>query len=345
MTTAVARPFRFGVVAVTPRPSMADWVGAARRFESLGYATIHFTDHFDRSPVAPLPMLAALATATESITLGTLVLDNDFRHPAVLAKELATLDLIAPGRIEPGLGAGWMHADYEVSGIAFDPPRVRIDRMEEALLVLDGVLRGGPATVAGAHYQVHSLLSTPPPTTLPRPRLLVGGGGQRVLRIAGRHADIVSVNWQNAAGRVVDEAVRSGGSTPTQHKIDAIRAGAGDRFGDIELHLLAYVAAITDDPRGSAASFVAQRDLGLGIDEVLGAPHCLVGSVDDVVERVVALREQFGIGLVGDAAAGADAPVLVDLDACDRRFVHVFLSSSLRPTGSAIRRRPAGRPR
>lgn len=138
--TERARPFRFGVVAVSPRPSMAEWVSAASRFESLGDATIHLSDHFDRSPVAPLPMLAALATTTTTLTLGTLVLDNDFRHPAVLAKELATLDLIAPGRLEIGLGAGWMHADYTVSGIPFDRVSVRINRMEESLAILDEVL-------------------------------------------------------------------------------------------------------------------------------------------------------------------------------------------------------------
>lgn len=140
-------------------------------------------------------MIAGLAAHTTSLTLGTLVIDNDFRHPAVLAKEIATLDLVTGGRIEIGLGAGWMTVDYDVSGIVYESAGVRISKLGETLQILDDVLRGGPTDFSGAHYMVASLLSIPPPTTKPRPRLLVGGGGDRVLRLAARHADVVSVNW------------------------------------------------------------------------------------------------------------------------------------------------------
>jgi len=163
---------------------MQAWIDRAQHVEALGYSTLHFTDHFDRSPVSPLPIIAALAAHTTSLTLGTLVIDNDFRHPAVLAKEIATLDLITGGRIEIGLGAGWTTVDYDVSGIVYESAGVRISKLGETLCILDDVLRGGPTDFAGSHYTVASLLSIPSSTTAARPRLIVGGGGDRVLRLA-----------------------------------------------------------------------------------------------------------------------------------------------------------------
>jgi probable F420-dependent oxidoreductase len=296
------RPFRFGVIAISPAPTMTDWIDRARRVEALGYSTLHLTDHFDRSPVSPLPMLAALASHTSSLTLGTLVLDNDFRHPAVLAKELATLDLITGGRLEVGLGAGWMTDDYDVSGIAFDPPRVRIARLDETLQILDDVLRGGPTTFDGQHYRVSSLRSVPPPTSRPRPRLMVGGGGDRVLSLAARRGDVVSVNWSIGAGRVGEAAVRSGARPETLHKMEVIRTAAGDRFEKLELHLIAYLTAITT---GTAAEnhaalrrLLDERSLAMTPEDVADSPHCLVGTVEGIIDRLVDLRAELGFSYV-----------------------------------------------
>jgi probable F420-dependent oxidoreductase len=198
------KSFHFGVIGITPAPTMQRWIDRVQRIEALGYSTVHLTDHFDRSPVSPIPMIAAFAAHTTSVMLGTLVIDNDFRHPAVLAKEIATLDLISGGWIGIGLGAGWMTVDYDVSGIVYESAGVRISKLGETLQILDDVLRGGPTDYKGTYYRVASLVSVPPPTTKSRPKLLVGGGGDRVLRLSASpplrlsawYADVVSVNWK-----------------------------------------------------------------------------------------------------------------------------------------------------
>ncbi len=309
------RPFRFGVIGITPAPTMQAWIDRAQHVEALGYSTLHFTDHFDRSPVSPLPMIAALAAHTTSLTLGTLVIDNDFRHPAVLAKEIATLDLITGGRIEIGLGAGWMSDDYDVSGIVYESAGVRISKLGETLCILDDVLRGGPTDFAGSHYTVASLLSIPSPTTVPRPRLIVGGGGDRVLRLAARHADVVSVNWNVGTGHAGVEAVRSGGPEATIHKVQVIRSAAGDRFGDIELHLVAYLTAISDDVNTALSELIAGRGLDLAPADIVASPHCLVGSPEEIVDRLIELRETLGFSYISvyDTVFEDFAPVVAAL--------------------------------
>jgi probable F420-dependent oxidoreductase len=309
------RPFRFGVIAISPVPTMRAWIDRAQRIEELGYSTLHFTDHFDRTPVSPLPMMAALAAHTSSLTLGTLVLDNDFRHPAVLAKEIATLDLITGGRIEVGVGAGWMTADYDVSGIECAAPGVRISKLDETLQILDAVLRGGPVDFIGRHYRVAALRSIPPPTSIPRPRLLVGGGGDRVLGLAARRADIVSVNWNVGSGRAGVAAVRSGGRDETEHKVDVVRRAAGDRLADIELHLVGYFTAVTDTVDAALMAMIDARSLDLAPADIVGSPHCLAGTPEEIVDRLIALRDALGFSYVSvyDAAAEEFAPVVAAL--------------------------------
>lgn len=309
------KPFHFGVIGITPTPTMQGWIDRVQHIEALGYSTVHLTDHFDRSPVSPIPMIAALAAHTTSLTLGTLVIDNDFRHPAVLAKEIATLDFISGGRIEIGLGAGWMTLDYDVSGIVYEPAGVRISKLGETLQILDDVLRGGPTDFQGNYYNVSSLVSTPPPTMKPRPRLLVGGGGDRVLRLAARYADVVSVNWIVGAGHAGVEAVRSGGLDETTHKVQVIRSAAGDSFDDIELHLVAYLAAITSDVDAALGELIAARGLELAPADVIRSPHCLVGSPGEIVDRLIELRETLGFSYISvyDTVLEEFAPVVAAL--------------------------------
>src|SRR5687767_15390879 len=217
--------FRFGQLNMRPATSGREWLDRARRAEAAGFSTFQVSDHFDRSPAAPLLTLAAVAQATTTLRLGTLVLDNDFRHPAVLAKELATLDVLSDGRLEVGIGAGWMPADYAVSGLPFDPPAQRVDKLEESLALLDAVLGGaGPATLAGRHYAVTQLRSTPAPVQRPRPPLLVVGARRRVLTLAGRSADIVSVNIDVGEGRVGEASTRSAFADAIDEKIGWVRA-------------------------------------------------------------------------------------------------------------------------
>lgn len=309
------KPFRFGVIGITPAPTMQDWIDRVQRIEALGYSTVHFTDHFDRSPVSPIPMIAALAAYTKSLTLGTLVIDNDFRHPAVLAKEIATLDLISDGRIEVGLGAGWMKVDYDVSGIVYESAGVRISKLGETLQILDDVLRGGPTDFRGDYYTVVSLASIPPPTTKPRPKLLVGGGGDRILRLAARYADVVSVNWNVGAGSAGVAAVRSGGPDETALKVQVIRSAAGDRFDDIELHLVAYLSAITTDVDAAVRELIATLGLKLAPADILGSPHCLIGSPREIADRLIQLRETLGFSYISvyDTVSEDFAPVVAAL--------------------------------
>lgn len=306
--------FRFGQLVMAPATSRAEWVARARAAEGEGYATFQVSDHFDRSPAAPLIVLAAVAQATSTIRLGTLVLANDFRHPAVLAKELATLDVICDGRLEIGLGAGWMPADYAVSGIAFDAPGRRVSRLAETVDILRATLAGGdPVTLVGDHYAVDGLRSVPSPLQRPRPPLLIGGGRRRVLSLAGRQADVVSVNMDVGEGRLGPRATRSAFADATEEKLGWVHAAAGARRP--ELHLIAYWAQLTDRPEEVAARRIAAQQLDLTPAELLASPHCLIGSRSQLTDRLQELRGRWGFSYVTvyDHDARAFTPLIADL--------------------------------
>jgi probable F420-dependent oxidoreductase len=308
----LTQPFRFGLLAITPQPTITAWRELARRVEAHGYSTLSINDHFALSPVAPIPMLAALAGATTSLRLGTLVLNNDFRRPQVLAKDLATLDFISEGRLEIGMGAGWLLDDYETSTIPRDSPGIRVDRLEESLELLDAVLQGGPFTKAGRYVSAHDLVSVPRCVQKPRPPLLVGGGSERVLRLAGRTADIVSIDWRLAAGTITSETVASGSAEATSQKVDWVRAGAGNRFPELELHLNGSLTAICDDPKEGARQLLSAWGIDLEPEAVLESPHCFVGPVSRIVDRLHQVREQWGISYVSvsERLEEAFAPVV-----------------------------------
>src|SRR6476660_4849614 len=185
---AHARKFRFGIQLSTA-PTAHDWLALARKAEDLGYSTLFMPDHFGEQ-LAPVPALMAAADATTDLRLGALVFDNDYKHPVVLAKEIATLDVLSNGRIEFGIGAGWMTTDYEQSGIPKDRDGVRIDRMVEALDVYRGAWAEGSFSFKGEHYTITDYDGLPKPLQQPGPPILIGGGGPKVLRIAAQHADI-----------------------------------------------------------------------------------------------------------------------------------------------------------
>ena len=312
--TPTRTPFRFGLLHMRAAATRQEWCDRARRAESVGFSTFQVSDHFDRSPAAPLLTLAAVAQATTTIGLGTLVLDNDFRHPAVLAKELATLDVLCDGRLEIGIGAGWMPADYAVSGLSFDPPGTRVDKLEESLAILDAVLAGaGPTTLSGRHYAVTGLRSTPAPVQRPRPPLLVGGARRRVLSLAGRAADIVSVNIDVGEGRMGERAARSAFVDAIDEKLGWVGAAAGGR--QPELHLVAYWAQVTERPEEVAAERIAAAGLGVTPQELLASPHCLIGPRGQLVERLQESRERWGFSYVTlyDADADSLTPVVAEL--------------------------------
>lgn len=240
----MTRPFRFGQLAMLPPASRSEWIDTVHRAEDSGYATIQVTDHTDRTPLSPLVALAAAAQVSSTLRLGTLVLANDFREPAVLAKEAATLDLLSDGRFELGLGAGWLSTDYEQTGIELRSPGRRIDRLAEAVEIINSFGTNPRTTFDGRHYTVTDLPAVP---QQPRVPLLLGGGGPRMLRLAACAADIVSVNLMNAEGFIGPASVRSATDDATDAKVELVRSTATAHGRDPELHLIAYWAEVADD--------------------------------------------------------------------------------------------------
>jgi probable F420-dependent oxidoreductase len=309
----MTHPFRFGVLSMQPLESAACLVERARLAEATGFSTFQVSDHFGRSPFSPLVALAALATATSTIGLGTLVLDNDFRHPAVLAKEAATLDLLSRGRLELGLGAGWMTDDYAVSGIPLDSAGTRIARLAETLQVLRAVLGPNqPGSFQGEHYSVTAMASVPAPVRPGGPAVLVGGGRPKILALAAGHADIVSVNMDVSEGRVGQRAARSAFADATEEKLGWVRAAAAARFDSLELHHMAYWSQITDDPLAVAAGRIERAGLNVTPEELLASPHCLIGPLGALVERLHERRERWGFSYITlyDSDAVGCAPLV-----------------------------------
>jgi probable F420-dependent oxidoreductase len=305
------RPFRFGA-QVGFAPSRRAWIDKARRIEALGYATLCMPDHFD-DQLAPFTALAVAADATTVLRVGTLVLDNDYRHPLVLAKEAATLDLLSGGRLELGLGAGWLRSDYEQSGMGLDPPGIRVDRFQEGLAVVKGLLAGGVFSFSGRWYTVAAHPGTPAPAQRPSPPILIGGGRRRMLSIAAREADIVSVNFDLGSGLVGPQLGASGTAQATAEKLRWVREAAGPRFGRLELSVTLYWVMVTDDRRSTAAGL--GDGFGLTADAVLAMPNFAIGTVDQIADDLVARREELGFSyvVVGGEAWDAMAPVVARL--------------------------------
>lgn len=309
MTTP--RPFRFGVQASTAVDGRA-WVGLARNVESLGYSTLTMPDHFD-DQLAPVPALMAAAAATETLRVGALVWDNDYRHPVVLAKELATIDVLSGGRLEIGLGAGWLATDYQKSGITYDSNKVRVDRFEEGLAVIRAALSGEAFSFDGSHYRITDFTGTPRPVQSPCPPILVGGGGKRVLSIAACQADIVGINGTLSAGAVGPEAIATMTAAAVDQKVEIVQAAAGPRLDHLEFNIRAFLVRVTDD-RDAAVEQIAgfvQVDPSM----VLESPFVLIGTPAQIVEDLLRRRERWGFSYV---IVGADdvepfAPVVAEL--------------------------------
>jgi probable F420-dependent oxidoreductase len=285
------------------------WREKARLVETLGYTTLYLPDHFG-DQLSPIGALMSAADATTTLRVGSLVFDNDYRHPVVLAKEAATLDLLSEGRLDFGLGAGWQVSDYEQTGIPFDAPGIRIERMAEALQIIKSFFAGGSVSFTGKHYKVEGVEAAPTPVQKPHPPIVLGGGGKRMLHLAGREADIVSVNFNLSEGRVNRNLVRTGLAEATDEKVGWIREAAGDRFAAIELSVTVFVANVTDDRDTVAGALAA--GLRSEPDEILQTPHFLIGTVEQIVEDLQARRERFGISyvVVPDEAAVSLAPVV-----------------------------------
>lgn len=303
------RKFRFGI-QLSKGTSAQDWAAQARKAEDLGYSVLAMPDHFVNEEWAPMVAMQAAADATTTLRVGSLVFDNDYKHPVVLAKEAATLDVLSGGRLEFGLGAGWQRTDYEASGMAYDLPGVRIDRFEEGLRIIKGLWADGPCSFSGEHYTVTELEGFPKPLQAPRPPIVIGGGGKRVLSIAAQEADIIGLNANLRAGEVSVDAAKTATEDATREKLDWVRAAAGDRYDELEFNVLVFMATITDD-RDSLLEAMAPA-FGITPAEAVAVPHVLVGSEAQIIETLEERREKFGISYVtlqGDSL-DALAPVV-----------------------------------
>jgi probable F420-dependent oxidoreductase len=305
------RRFRFGIQA-SSAPTRAAWVELAQRAEANGYDVLTMPDHFT-DQLALVPALMSAADATTRLRVGALVWDNDYKHPVVLAKELATLDVLSDGRLEIGIGAGWMISDYEQSGIPYDPPGVRVDRFVEGLAVIKGALAEGPFSFEGTHYQVRNYDGLPLPVQRPCPPILIGGGGKRVLSIAAREADIVGINATLTAGVIGPEAIATMTAEAVDEKIGWVRAAAGDRFDAIEMNVRSFMVNVTDDRDGAISGLSSM--LGVEPSMISDTPFALIGSPSQLVDDLLARRERWGFSyiIVGAEDIEAFAPVVAEL--------------------------------
>jgi probable F420-dependent oxidoreductase len=290
------RPFRFGVLAFGATSRDA-WVSTARKAEDLGYATFLVDDHLSRR-FAPIAALAAAAEATHVLRVGSCVFGNDFRHPVVLAKEAASLDVLSGGRFELGIGTGYERADYDQTGIPLDPPGVRVSRLAEAVQIIKGAFADAPFSFAGRYYTIRALNGLPKPLQRPHPLIFIGGGSRRILSIAAQEADIVGINVKTTAAGGFD--VLSITPDATAQKVAWVRHAAGARFAALELQLLVPFMRVTDNRYQAAAQFVQAWQLTEVVrpEHILDSPHALIGTVDQIVEDLLARRECYGVSYV-----------------------------------------------
>jgi probable F420-dependent oxidoreductase len=310
-------PFRFGVINEQMKAPSA-WFDHVRRVEALGYTTLllrdHFVPDFFGDQYAPLVALMAAASVTTTLRLGTMVIDNDYRHPVMLAKEAATLDCLSGGRFELGIGAGWLRTEYEQAGLPFDRAGVRIDRLEESIRVMKGLWAEAPTTFAGQHYQVTGMNGVPKPLQRPHPPLLIGGGKERMLKLAGREADIVGILTSDVSSGTLISDIRERMAAAVHQKIDWIRQGAGHRFDQIELSLIPTII-FTDDRRSHIESLIRQQGWDITVEAVLQMPSMLIGSIEEIAQDLQARRESYGFSyyVVADDQMEAFAPVVAQL--------------------------------
>ncbi len=319
------RPFRFGAQCYRAADAK-QWRDTVRRVEDAGYSALHVSDHYvgpgpamdgtGHRPVtlAPVPAMAVAAEISSTLRIGCRMFCVGYHQPVVLAKEIATLAVLAENRIEVGLGAGWLAAEYAAMGVAYAGGAERVDLLAEVVELLDAWFAGKDIAVEGRH--VHAGGFAPLPVPAARPPIMIGGGSPRVLRLAGQRADIVSVNFDNRSGVIGPDSVARSGPEQTHRKLAWVREGAGDRFADLELETAAYFVAIEGGTETTEAELSART--GLDATALRAFPHALVGSVGEVCDQLERRREEYGFSYitVGDRAMEAFAPVVARLAGC-----------------------------
>jgi probable F420-dependent oxidoreductase len=291
------RPFRFlaDVHEIVTGRELAD---RARRAEQLGYHTLVLPDHLI-GQLSPVVAMATVAAATSTLRVAAFVMNNDLRHPAVLAQDLASIDVLSEGRLDIAIGAGWNKPEYDAIGLRFDPTPVRQARLAESITVLKGLFSGAPFSFTGEHYTITDYAAEPVPVQRPHPPFFIGGGGRRTLTLAGREADVVGLAPRILANSTVD--ARSMTLAAAREKIEWVRAAAGERFDSLEFNVYpsTWPVTVTDDLHGEARRVVDHLRSRTGVelteDEVIDSPHLFIGSVDRLVEKFLQLREELGI--------------------------------------------------
>ncbi|NJN17449.1 MAG: TIGR03621 family F420-dependent LLM class oxidoreductase [Oscillochloris sp.] len=291
------RAFRFGII----NEQMADrntWFDLVRRSEAAGFSTFLLRDHLiadvfgdQHGPIAAMAMAAAITT---TLRVGSMVLANDYRHPAILAKEAATIDRLSGGRLELGLGAGWLRAEYEQAGMVFDAAATRISRLAEAIQVLRGVWAAEPFSFAGEHYRIQALDGTPKPVQQPGPPILIGGGKRNMLTLAGRYADSVGILTTSVASGNVSDTPDERMPAAVRQKVAWVRAGAGDRFDQIELSLIPTLV-LTDRRREASEELIRRRGwVGVTVEDVWAMPSVLIGNAAQIRADLLERRASYG---------------------------------------------------
>jgi probable F420-dependent oxidoreductase len=313
------RPFRFGVLCEEMGTGAA-WLEKAKRVEQLGYSTLLLRDHFIAEPFgdqfAPLTALTAAAMVTSTLRIGSMVLDNDYRHPVVLGKEIATLDVLSGGRFEFGLGAGWMDKEYEQAGLSFDAPGTRISRLEEALSIFKGLFAEEPLTFSGKYYTITDLPGFPKPLQRPHPPILIGAGGKRMLALAAREADIVGLlSGPITTSEPVEDNPADYSPERYAQKIEWLREAAGSRFSQLELSLV--TTPVVTNNRRQGAEQVAQKRSWSGVshEEIFKMPNLFIGSPEQIAEQMLERRERFGFSyyMIIDRVMEECAPLVEQL--------------------------------
>ena len=304
------RGFRFGVQA-SKETTAKGWAELARRTEAAGYEVLTMPDHFT-DQLAPIPALMAAASATTTLRVGALVFDNDYKHPVVLAKELATIDLLSDGRLDIGLGAGWMISDYKEAGMPYDSPKVRIDRFIEGVAVIRGAMAEGSFSFSGDHYTITNYNGQPKPVQA-RPPLLIGGGGKRVLSYAAREADIIGINGTLTAGVVGPEALSTMTAESVDEKVAIVAAAGAHRINDIEMNIRTFFVKVTND-RAATVEGISSM-FGVSKDMIDASPFALIGSVEECIEQLLERRERWGFSytIVGAENIDECAPIVAAL--------------------------------
>lgn len=306
------QPFRF-LADAREIATLDELRQTARRAEEIGIDTLVIPDHLIPQ-LAPVPAMAAIAAVSGRLRISAFVLNNDLRHPAVLAQELASLDVLSGGRLDIAIGAGWNRAEYEAIGLAFDPTPVRQSRLAESIAVLKGCFGEGPFSHAGEHYTITDYDAHPKPVQRPHPPFLIGGGGRRTLTLAAREAQIVGL-----APRILPRGVPDFASATfdgTREKIGWVREAAGDRFDELVLNVYPSMTGVslTERPLAEARDVAASLGQRIGQDlkaeELLDSPHIFIGSVDDFVAKFTRLRTELGISSIMVGGVDELAPVV-----------------------------------